>query len=66
MAAQGFDLDAEIKRLEQINKDRDKLYAEARDIVEALKGITHSSSASTAQRNRIKKAIKPYTRQRKS
>jgi pantothenate kinase type III len=64
--ADGFNLDTEVKRLQEINKEREKLYSEAKRIVEALKGVQHSSSATAGQKSKIRNAIKPYTRQRKS
>jgi pantothenate kinase type III len=60
----GFDLDSEIKRLLEINKERNELYSEAKGIVDALRGITTSSSASPSEKQRVRNAVKPYTRQK--
>jgi pantothenate kinase type III len=64
--ADGFNLDGEVKRLQEISKEREKLYKEAKGIVEALKGVSYSSTATASQKTKIRNAIKPYTRQRKS
>ncbi len=64
--ADGFNLDGEVKRLQEISKEREKLYKEAKGIVEALRGVAQSSTATTQQKGRIRTAIKPYTRQRKN
>jgi hypothetical protein len=64
--AKGFNLDGEIKRLQEINKERAKLYEEGRAIANGLKGLAQTKTASASEKTRIRNAVKPYTRTQKS
>ncbi len=59
-----WSLDAEIENLRRITKQREQLAEDARQIVQSLKGIKNSPTATADEKRKITTAIKPYTRTR--